>query len=38
MRGEEVKRVRMKLGMTQDQFANLLGMSGKQAICTQIGG
>ena len=28
----EFKKVRMKLNMSQQQFADLLGMSGKQAI------
>jgi DNA-binding XRE family transcriptional regulator len=32
MTSEEFRRVRLKLEMTQDQFAELLGMSGKQAI------
>lgn len=33
MNGSEIKRIRTKLGMTQDQFADLLGMSSKQTIC-----
>ena len=33
MNGSEVKRIRIKLNMTQDQFASLLGMSSKQAVC-----
>jgi DNA-binding XRE family transcriptional regulator len=32
MTSEEFKSVRLKLDMNQSQFAELLGMSGKQAI------
>ena len=32
MKGSEFKQIRMKFGKTQDEFAKLLGMSGKQAI------
>lgn len=32
MKGDEFKRIRLKLEMNQEQFAELLGMSGKQAI------
>ena len=29
----ELKRIRLKLGMTQEQLAELLGMSSKNTIC-----
>jgi DNA-binding transcriptional regulator YiaG len=33
LNGSEVRRIRVKLNMTQEEFAVLLGMSGRQAIC-----
>jgi DNA-binding XRE family transcriptional regulator len=33
VKSNELKRIRLKLGMTQDQLAELLGMSSKNTIC-----
>lgn len=33
MKGSEIRGIRLKLNMTQEEFAGLLGMSGRQAIC-----
>ncbi len=33
LNSNEVKKIRLKLGLTQEQLANLLGMSSKQTIC-----
>jgi DNA-binding XRE family transcriptional regulator len=33
VKSSELKRIRLKLEMNQEQLAKLLGMSSKQAIC-----
>lgn len=33
MKSNELKRIRLKLGMSQEELAELLGMSSKQSIC-----
>mgnify|MGYP003883419435 CR=1 FL=1 len=32
MKPEEYKRIRMKMGLTQDDLAKVLGLSGKKAV------
>jgi transcriptional regulator with XRE-family HTH domain len=33
VKSNELKRIRLKLGLTQEQLAELLGMSSKNTIC-----
>ena len=33
VKSNELKKIRLKLGLTQEELADLLGMSCKQAIC-----
>lgn len=33
MKSNELKKIRLKLGLSQEQLAELLGMSSKQSIC-----